>query len=72
MNSLFFFLQVTMRVLGNEWNELKINLTTAEEAVKICLPFHPNTNYSIEIEAESRNIRTKFSLLNPVAGRFCT
>ncbi|XP_060093127.1 sushi domain-containing protein 1 [Heteronotia binoei] len=63
--------RVTMRVLGNEFkktaNELKINLTTAEEAVKICLPFHPNTNYSIKIEVESSNLVSRFSLLNPVA-----
>ncbi|XP_015271062.1 PREDICTED: sushi domain-containing protein 1 [Gekko japonicus] len=62
--------RVTMRVLGNEFkktaNELKINLTTAEEAVKICLPFHPNTNYSIKIEAESSNLVSRFSLINPV------
>ncbi|XP_077201418.1 sushi domain-containing protein 1 isoform X1 [Paroedura picta] len=63
--------RVTMRVLENEFrktaNELKINLTTAEVAVKICLPFHPNTNYSIKIEAESSNLISSFSLLNPVA-----
>ncbi|KAL8203017.1 UNVERIFIED_CONTAM: hypothetical protein K2H54_035785 [Gekko kuhli] len=68
--------RVTMRVLGNEFkktaNELKINLTTIEEAVKICLPFHPNTNYSIKIEAESSNLVSRFSLINPVAGKVST
>nr|XP_056704935.1 sushi domain-containing protein 1 [Euleptes europaea] len=63
--------RLTMRVLGSALekhaNELKINLTTAEEAVKMCLPFHPHTNYSIKIEAESDNFVSRFSLLNPVA-----
>ncbi|XP_054842933.1 sushi domain-containing protein 1 [Eublepharis macularius] len=62
--------RLTMRMLGIEFkktaSELKINLTTAEEAVMMCLPHHPHTNYSIKIEEESSNLISTFSILNPV------
>ncbi|XP_048358574.1 sushi domain-containing protein 1 isoform X2 [Sphaerodactylus townsendi] len=62
--------RLTMRVLGSESkktaSDVKINLTTAEEAVKMCLPFEPHTNYSIKIEVDSSNLVSRFSLLNPV------
>ncbi|XP_053159962.1 sushi domain-containing protein 1 isoform X2 [Hemicordylus capensis] len=48
-------------------DELKINLTTSEETVKICLPLRRATNYSVTIIEESSNRHLRVLFKQPVA-----
>ncbi|XP_061488246.1 sushi domain-containing protein 1 isoform X2 [Rhineura floridana] len=62
--------QLIMRMLGNESKktaaESKMNLTTTEEAIKMCLQLRQNANYSVEVTTESTNLALKIQIIQPV------